>query len=882
MSVSLLQTKIKAPILRPNLIARPELDIKLDTALGFHNKLTLVSAPAGYGKTTLIAQWAISGGREVSWLNLDEQDNDPYRFYAYLIAALDADGGMTGGINVSPSIMQKSSVHGLMTSLIDDLTKTQSGGDRHPGKRRILVLDNYQTISSDLIHDLVSFFLDNQPPFLHLVIISRKAPPLSLSALRASGRVTDIKQRDLVFSCKEISEWFKLIGRALTVKEVEQLDDQVEGWAVGLQFAASAVQNAPDSKSAIFAFKDRQYVMDYLTTEVFQQQPEVIREFIKDTSVLEWFTPDLCKAVTGRDDAEEIIERLEMDNLFLFQLERGPNFFRYHRLFAEFLRSMLSVSVKSVLNLRAAQWYEKHGFAEEAVSHALAAGDESESTRIIRVFSEKALITGNVNKVRTWIELLPESILRSSSELMVFKGWLVALSGEMEQAMFWANAAEGLLGRGDSKPASLWLLRGFLALFSRRDYKVVVQSARNALKTLDDEQSYWHIMAYWLMAEVQERTEKMTEAITTWRKACRYGRAFPDVFFSVLAEIFLISALDANGQRREAVAVCEAAIRRFSKDGEAVPFCGPLFSWLGSLYCEANQLELARQNLQKGVELGEKIEISGNIISSHGLYISTLCALGEWDTAFRYLVKARQSAIQTGFSDSEWLMAMEADIRLRQGNLILASNWAETRNFSPGLSPDYIELDSQVTYSRLLIAQGRSQDSRKLLKRLSNFLEKRGLFRWLVTVQILQAITEEKLGNRDEAYDYLSKAILLAVPNDYFRAFLEQDPVIITLLPKVRPAAPGFVDQLMEYAGLPKKWTEAQMQPLVEPLSSRELELLALIVAGYTNQEIAERLVIAKGTVKRHINNIYGKLGVHSRTEAVARAWALRLVERIN
>ena len=436
----------------------------------------------------------------------------------------------------------------------------------------------------------------------------------------------------------------------------------------------------------------------------------------------------------------------------------------------------------------------------------------------------------------------------------------------------------GDLRRPDTARGKLCVLRSFIAVLFHQDYENALELATDALAILEEDQLQWRIVALWARAESLERTHNITEAIEAFREAASVGRAFSGQIFSVVVETALAKALNENGRRREAIGVCEEAIERHTDDNaHASPVAGMIFTWLGNLAYEADQLELARRYHEEGVKLSGQLGVDYDITFSRGLSASTLYAQGETDAALESLQQARQVAAKTGYTDSEWFLALEAEFRLKQGDLPFALRWAKKAGLSPDVTPELMGIEQQLTYCRLLLAQGQLSDVRRLLARLERFAEDYGLVRRLIAVHILQALTADQSGDRTLARQILSRAVEIAAPGGYVRAFLDEGPHIIALLPDVRPSAPAFVDELLEHAGAPGLHLMAA-QPLIEPLSERELEVLRLIASGLTNREIAQELFIAVGTVKRHINNIYGKLGVHSRTQAVAKARELQLL----
>ncbi|NOZ27804.1 MAG: AAA family ATPase [Chloroflexi bacterium] len=894
MTTPLLKTKLYIPPPRPNLVSRPRLFQRLDEGLHTGRRLTLVSAPAGSGKTTLVSEWISRVSLPVAWLSLDEGDNDPARFLAYCIAALrtiEAEAGIKGSsVGATARAMlqppQLPPLESLLTALINDIADLPVS--------LMLVLDDYHVITAQPIHQAIAFLLDHLPQNMHLVIITRTFPPLSLSRLRGRGQMSEIRADDLRFTLDEVNEFLNRVMRlGLPSEDVVALQTRTEGWITGLQLAALALQEDQDptrARAFIAAFTgDDRFVSDYLVAEVLQRQPEVIHHFLRQTAILDRLTASLCDAVLGSENSQAMLERLEEGNVFLIPLDRRRQWYRYHRLFAEALRSTLTRDEQMRLHQRAARWFEAHGFTGQAIRHALAyastSGDWDDAERLIRLAAEETIFEGGVSTARGWLDTLPEKRVRADGELATYKSWVLALTGDMALAETYASAAEALLRQTGSEKTpdvnlgKLLALRAFIALFAHQDYGEAIRLASDALRRLREDQAHWRIIALWAMAESQERTSNIAAAIATLRTARQVGRAQGSQFFAVTIALFLATALQIHGQRRQAVAVCQEAIAQYSDEtGRPSPVVGSIFSQLGRLYYEANQLELARKYLDQGLTLSEQLALDNSIMASLGFSAPTLYAQGETEAALQALQRAYKLALQTGLADADWYLAGEVNIRLRQGDLAFAQRWAEMAGMSSGDTPQYVHIEQHLVYARLLLALERLSDARRWLDRLERFTRERGLFRWLITTHILQALAAQQCGEHLAAREYLSQALKRAAPEDYFRAFLDEDKRVVTLLPEVRHVAPQFVDRLLDFAGSPGPRVGIVASPLVEPLSGRELEVLALIAAGLSNREIAQRLCIAVGTVKRHLNNIYGKLGAHSRTQAIAIARNLRLL----
>jgi LuxR family maltose regulon positive regulatory protein len=856
---------------------------RLNEGLRLNHRLTLVSAPPGFGKTTLIGEWVSNAERPVAWFSIDETDNDPVVFLTYLISAfqqVDQRIGQTAqAILLSPHL---SPMQGLVTSLINDLTATTTP--------LILVLDDYHLITSMPVHQALGFLLEHQPPSLHLVVGTREDPPLPLARLRARGQMTEIREHDLRFNLEEAAIFLnQIMGLGLPEEAVKQLEVRTEGWIAGLQLAALALQRKPDGAEAFvttFTGSDR-YVMEYLITEVLQRLPEEVHDFLRKTAVLDQLTAPLCDELTGRSDSRAILERLEGANLFLIPLDRQKEWYRYHRLFAEFLRMGGDYEEQKTLHQKAIRWYEAHGLVMQAIHHAMTyasmSGNWDDAERLVRQFAETALLNGNLLTALGWLDTLPDEHVRADVELATCKGWALALTNEMILAEDYASAAEGILSkRQEASPIGkgrLLVLRAFIEALEHQNYESAIALASQALEVLREAHQHWRVIALWVMAESLERTRPISEAIDTFYRALQMGLRLDKHIFVATVEMSLALSLNNHGQRLEAIRLCEEALKRYTDNmGNLSPASCLILSRLGLLYYEANQLEQSRYFHEKGVELGKLLAPGEYLALAEGLLAPTLYAQGEKGAALEALHRAYRLAGQSGYANSDVFPAMEADFQLKEGNLEAASRWAEEAGLSPDDIPQYLHIEQHLIYARLLLAQQRLPEARRWLTRLEQFTRERELYRWLISVHILQALVAERIGEHTTACAYLSEALRMAAPEGYLRAFLDEDKQILGLLQETRDTAPVFVEEILQAARQSRPVQPLVEQPLLEPLSERELEVLSLVADGLSNAEIARKLYIAVGTVKRHINNIYGKLEVTSRTQAVAKARQLKLL----
>ncbi len=881
MHAPLLMTKLYIPPLRPNLVPRTRLHARLDDSVRLGHALALISAPAGFGKTTLVTSWVERADRDVAWLSLDPADDDPIRLLTYLIEALqqiDARIGRTlQAVLASPQLPP---VQTLVIALINEIAATEAPFT--------LVLDDLHLIASKASAQMLRFLIENQPPTMHLVIATREDPDLPLARLRARGRITELREPDLRFTQEEAATFLQeTMGLALDADAIRILESRTEGWITGLQLAALAIHEPntdPHTLIATFTGDDR-YVMDYLLTEVMQQQPDALRTFMLQTSILDRFTAPLCDAVTGKPGSEALLAALESGHAFLVPLDRHRRWFRYHRLFAGALRARLDPEVRADLHRRAAHWYAGQDLTHEAIDHALAhadlSGDSGDAERMIAEAAEITLFTGGLLTLRGWLDALPANRIRANPDLAIAWGWIQALTGDIASAEATLTQTEGTFDR-DMPPGihgKLLVLRGFIALLTTQDYESAVGMTKQALTKLDTQREPWRVIALWILAEALERTRPITEAIAAFREARKRGLKSANQIFVATVEMSLAMAMNANLQRSAAIGVCEEAIARHTDaDGTISPLASLILSRLGVLHYEANHLALAHQCHEQAVAFTKQLALGGDITFAQGLSANTLHALGRTGAALDALQEAIEVAERTGYTDGSWCRAYEANLHLDQGDVAFAERWAREVQVSPDDEPDYMRIDEHLTYARLLIDQGRWDDAGQWLSRLQAFYEDRALDRWRITTHVLLARIALHHQDTAAAHDHLAQAVKLAAPETYVRAFLDEDPLVIEQLPAVREVAPAFVDQVLRYAHIPADEPGPAADRLIEPLTDREMDVLPLLAAGMTNKEIAQALYIAPGTVKQHLKHIYEKLQVHNRTEAAQRAGALGLL----
>jgi LuxR family maltose regulon positive regulatory protein len=882
LSVSmLLTTKLNMPLQKPNLVIRRALIDRLIEGLQYYDTdLFLISAPAGYGKTTLVCEWINSESFHHTWISLDEKDNDPERFLTYLLAAfrkiIPEAGQTTQNLFVLPQLPP---VDVLITPLINDLTELK--------ERVIVVLDDYHMINNRYIHDIIQFILDYRPHLLHLVLITREEPPLALPRMRARGMITEIRAGDLRFSDDEAAAFMSDIMRlSLENEAITVLNLLIEGWIAGLQLAALSMQGRTPEEITGFIMDfsgNNRYIIDYLSSEVLANLPEEIRNFLHQTIVLDRLCASLCNAVTGRKDSQQLLESLKQSNLFLFPLDEESQWYRYHHLFADSLAKELSREEQQAIHQKAAHWYEAAGYVEEAVIHTISAADYQEAGRLIYLTAMEIFLTGRLMTLKSWLDALPDNFIYSSGELALCKMGLLHCTGQIEAVGPYISVFENdpqaqlpALNRG-----RFYVICAALANV-RGDPQKGIQLAKEALDLLKN----WdndYISALNNYGLTLLTAGNLTEAIEVFREAFKLKEKQGYNLVTVYALIHLLSSLELNGRLDEAIRLGEDVVAEIiDYYGLLQPLMKLLYLPLGFSYYKANKLEQALEYLVDGIDICRKLSINGQVNGEYTL-ARVYGAFGDFEKALTTIGKAVREidpVVQplAAFDNT----ALEAEILLRRGEMKAAIDWAEFWQLAPSDKPTLLKEQSYFTFVRLLLAQERFQEALDLLQYLESSTQVGQRYSRLITVHLLQTLAYNLSGNGPRALQYLSQAIKLAAPGGYYRPFLDEGLLIAEMLPKVQVVEPKFVAQLL------KAFTKTAIKfdnlgaafdaCLIEPLSCRETELLHLVAVGLSNEEISRKIGISINTTKWHIYNIFQKLRVNSRTQAVAKAKELDLI----
>jgi len=895
MATPLLKTKLYIPPVRPGLVSRPRLIERLDEGLRQGRQLTLISAPAGFGKTTLLSEWVAGYGQlepnvRVAWLSLDERDDDLARFLAYFVAALQTIPGVGESALAMLQSPRPPSVEAILTVLINEIATLPAAF--------IFVLDDYHLIRAQPIHDTLTFLLDHLPPPMHLALATRADPPLPVARLRGRGQLTELRQTDLRFTPQEAAEFLnRVMGLSLSAEDVAALESRTEGWIVGLQLAALSLQGRADTHEFITAFTGgHHYVLEYLIKEVVRRQPEPVQRFLMQTSILDRLCGPLCNALTDESDGEAMLAHLRRCNLFILPLDDEHHWYRYHHLFADLLGNLLRKEWPAEriqeLHLRACEWHDRNGLATGAVSHALAARDFERAAQLIERNSLAMVTRGELTTLLRWIDALPDDLAHSRPWLCIHQAWPLTFAGKTEAVQPLLLQIERQVSPGDLAPESKEILgnvaamRAMLAVM-RGDMLRAIEQAHQADELLPSDNLIPRNIIPYALASAYYAEGELVKASQALAEELEIGRAAGNLWAVVRSLCDLADLRIIQGQLWRATGLCQEALQQATERGaRQFGTVGYVLVKLGELLYERNDLIAARDHVLEGVNLMQGWQQPYEMVSGY----TALAAILEAQNDAKGAIEALQNAekIRSQHPNYYKLNSMVNVCRIR---LCLAQSGPEDaarRAMEARLGETGALIfceQEQMALARVLVAQGRWDEALHLLAQLARGAETGGRFGRLIEILALQAVALWLQGDTAQALTVLEKALTIGEAEGYVRLFVDRGVPMAGLLQQAaaRGIAPDYVSGLLAALGAEEpESASAPASPgvvsLVEPLTRRELEVLHLIGEGHSNQEIAKALVITLNTVKKHASGIYGKLGVHSRTQAVVRARELGLL----
>jgi LuxR family maltose regulon positive regulatory protein len=886
MSTPLLRTKLHVPPIRPQLVPRRYLLERLNAGLTW--KLALVCAPAGYGKTTLLSEWIAADGSpaHVAWLSVDEGDNDVRRFLAHVVASLQSIRiGIGEPLPADPHFRPPDDPTALLIPLLNRLLAAESPF--------ALVLDDYHLIQNGEVHKALVVLLDHLPPKMRLVIATRTDPPLRLAQRRARSDLCEIRARDLRFTVDDAARFLnQSMGLALSPSDVATLTAKTEGWIAGLQLAAISLKTHPDKQAFLAAFAgDDRYIVDYLLDEVLAGQPAHIQAFLRQTSILDRFCAPLCDAVTGRDDSQAILETLERENLFLVPLDNQRHWYRYHHLFADLLRVRARrVEGESLTALygRAGAWYEGQGMISEAVQLALLGDDAERVARLMDGHLLAVVSTGELAVMTRLLAALPKETIRGDPWLALAMAWGMAYEWHLEAVAPLLDTAASAL-KNLAQDTRRWFGARILVLQSyvagcRADYSESIRIAQEALTDIPEDDLSLQSFAVLIIGNAHRFRGDLARAIEFHERALSLSRRAGDVVLSVMILARLTDLYRMTGRLRRAyqtgISALEMVDAYQSQTGRPSFILGYLQLRLSGVHYERNDLETALHSARVGLDLAKQWGAYDTISLGYVNLARIYQALGRYREARDCLIEFKGAFPSEGRLQHRIASAVETEIRLQGGDLEGANDWLETCGLDTHAPIPFQELEFYAVLAQVLVAREQLSDAQTLLERLLVVAEESGAVEYEIQMLGRMAVVLRKQGDEVAALDVLARALALAAPEGYQRSFLNGGEPMAQLLYRaaLQGVRPEFCRRLLAgFSSVPGPESRSG-DGLVDPLSDRELEVLALIAEGMTNQEIAAILVLSLYTIKSHARNIFGKLDVKNRTEAVAKARLLGLL----
>jgi LuxR family maltose regulon positive regulatory protein len=888
----LLRTKFFVPPIRSTQIARPRLSDLIHG--GLDRALILVSAPAGYGKTTLVSSWLKGTKIPSGWISLDGGDNDPIRFLQYLLAAL---------VSIAPGIEDDlvSMLQGIQPAQFEDVINLLVNELASAPEPFVLVLDDFHVLHSEAVLRMLSYLLEHMPPQMHLAILTRTDPPLPLARLRVRGQLLDIRADQLRFTQDEAAAFLNdVMGLKLSSSDISAMEARTEGWIAGLQLAALSMQGSKDIHGFVSAFTgSHHYVMDYLAEEVLKLQPKKVSNFLLQTSILDRLCGSLCEAVIDVDTAEPVdgqamLESLEESNLFVIPMDEERHWYRYHHLFADVLRKRLEHQQPQLLpelHRRASRWYEQNGFITESVQNAIVAGDQERAAQLIEQNGCFLLMSGEVATLLNWAEAI-EFQSDSHPWLAIQRAWALALIGDLERVEPTLQAPEKLLAPLDHTVEVRTMLGTIAAARahcanSRGDAHSAAEYARQALELLPDCSSISKSIrsvavsilgdASWINGNLEEATRAYTEAI-------RIGREANNLHMVIIANSNIADILLRQGHLHRAADTYTQSLQLAVRpDGQRSPLAARIFAEMGRLAYEWNRLDDAEQAVRQSIELSRTWGDIGQLASAYAIQARLEQARNSPEQA-REAMRRVEQLISEHPNSPRWSIQVKfelARVWLAQGNWEKPSERIQKRGLQIKDEIPYRRESEYILLLRVLLARGDHEAAIILSNGLLQLAEKTGQIGLAIEALILQALAFQGKKASEQALAALERALALAQPEGYVRTFLDEGEAMTRLLCQAQSRQVGsdYAAVLLSRIGKTSGMTQPSMQLLVEPLTTREVEVLKLIEAGCSNEDIAGQLFISITTVKRHISNIYGKLGVKSRTQALAIGKELKIFD---
>lgn len=909
----LLHTKLLIPSAHPVIVERAILNRKLAT--GLKSRLVLVSAPAGYGKTTLLSKHFQGTKRPTAWVSLDERDNEPARFWSYLIAALqtlDARLGKTAQAMLMSSPAPP--VENMLTSLINDTAQSEQDFT--------LCLDDYHTVTNPEIDKGMVFLIENLPQQMHLVIAGRSEPAFPLPILRSRRQVLEIDASDLKFSYDEAAQFLnQLMKLDLSSDQIMKIDQATEGWAAGIQLAALTLQGVEDKSHQLRYFVgEHRFIFDYLAQEVLNTQSEEVQDFLIKTSILDQFNGNLCDSLLefnsgGKESntsSQAILDHLERSNLFIFPLDQQRQWYRYHHLFSDFLHAKLVKELDPLeiqkLHSKASHWFKQNNMMYPAIDQTIKSGNYIDAAALINEEINEIFFRSELPLLTSWLEEFPQEIFNSQPRLSVMAAWAYLALGQSDNVESHLNLVEDVIGaKADGSADDMALpaeIRGALAeiccirtslAFNKFDLAEVMELSNRTIDYLSEEvksglfNEKRDILAvsHFNQGIFYDITGEFTKASQAFSKTITLNEE--NLQLIPMAISHLAHLQEMQGFLSEAEATYRKAMRITESHPYPLPLSGLVNTGLGNILCERNQLAMAKDHLTKGVGLGRMWGAWGVLVSGYLGLARVAVGEGKFDEANRQIEAAMEEITNLEIpSQIPLIKAHQAMVWAREGKIEEAANWAQTCGIDPEGSIPINDEPIAIALSRVWIAMGEVEEARKLINKLLAANEGRQAWGQVMQLQIFNCMAAYSHGDNESTFNSINRALELAMKENYQRIFLDEGIKMQEILISANNRQPGDEDNpkkqyirmilnAFEAEPSPSAREQVRFSATIDPLSGREIEVFELLAKGLSNQEMAARLHISLNTVKAHLKSIYGKLGVNNRVQAIAKGRELGL-----
>jgi LuxR family maltose regulon positive regulatory protein len=898
--VPILKTKLNIPQMQPRIVSRPRLSSILNEGLSC--KLTLISAPAGFGKTTALLEWIEHQERPVGWISLDEDDNDLIRFLTYFIAALHSTGINIGTATLevlrSPGthLVEKPSLESLLTALINETVEAN--------QHVIMVLDDFHVIHDPQIIEAMEFVLENASELTHFVLASRSDPPWPLARMRARRQMNEIRAEDLRFTLEETIQFInRIMGLDLHMLDVKRLEERTEGWIAGLQMAALSLRGRENVNDFIQALTGtNRFILDFLTEEVLQQQPPEIHDFLLKTSILDQLNGPLCDRIREAENSHQLLSQIEADNLFLVAMDDHQEWYRYHHLFADLLKNTLlhdHPEQVTELHQQASLWFEENDYLESAIGHAFEAGNTQRVISLLTKYGRSIYMRGELNTLFKWFQKLSREQICSEPRLCLDYAWVIiekSLPGEIGPFLDFVNSH--LADLTESNDEDLRAIRTEMAVleaqyvFVNQQNAQAIERCKEVLQIISLDDTFTQSVATFILVSAYNASGQVEAALRQYPQMIQLCHRAGNLMMEMKAIMDYSVLLFYQGKLNEAKALLNQTLTSTREKGlDEIPAVGNLHMGLGRILFEQNYLDEAEYNYKRSIDLLERGGGMDLVVAAHLHMTHVFQARGLSDEANARFELIRQ--ITSGKEDhfeGDAVPAHRAMIDLRQGRLDSAEQWAKSVLVQTEVLPAWLVEFQEMVLFRVLVTLGTERNDTAyleqalpLLHKFITYMQEKGHIRDVVRGQISLAIAQQALGDLPAAVETLQSALSLSASEGYIRSFVDGGEPMLKLLRRLRPDGyqAQYVSQLIsviqDELRIEPQFQKGE-QPLIEPLSERELEVLRLLPTSLTSNEIADELYIAVSTVRSHIKNIYGKLGVHRRNEAVIQAKELGLI----